>query len=601
MSLKAIRAPLLVGIVLLGGIAGLIYMVSVIKTTSFAGANTYSVYAIFEDVTGVVKNSNVTVVGIPVGIIEKISRVETEDGVRAKVDIRLSNDVALHTGVVKDGKLVGAATVIRKQSSILGDYYLSIVPGLYGDKLAEGEQIPVVIGTSGVDALFEQMGQWSQLYPRLDGILKNVEDISAGLATALGGEKQGETMGEIVSNLKEISVEIREIAERANTISAEVEKIVDEGTITKVAKNVEETSNDAREIADKLNRIVSAGNVEDLINNLAKTSEELSRFGMELSELVEKGIAPRITQLNRIFQNFERFSRTIANLADSHGKGLAATLDNLNTFSEKIVGLVTTTGSEVEATIGSMRGTLDTAQLSLRKLDDTLENIRTITTDMKEGKGTIGRLLTDDRLVEEVEEVISDTKEFVKSYTLMQTEVQLASSYFIEREAAKNVFSIRFQPKVDKYYLLQIVDDPRGYTVDKQVITETNDPSLPPVVKERIETTSHALKLSFQFAKRFYFMTGRFGIMENTGGIGLDFEFFRDRLSFQFDLFDFTLDQNPRLRSQVEWEVMKHLFLAGGADDLLNDAYRDYYFSAGVRFTDEDLKALLLASPPLSP
>ncbi len=599
MSLKAIRAPVLVGLVVLGGIAGLIYMVSVIKSTTFAGPDTYSVHAIFEDVTGVVEGSNVTLVGIPVGIIEKISRVETEEGVRARVDIRLSNDVELHTGIIKEGRLVGAATVIRKQSSILGDYYLSIVPGLYGDKLAEGEQIPVVIGTSGVDALFEQMGQWSQLYPRLDGILKNVEDISAGLATALGGEEQGRTLSEIVANLKDVSVEIKEIAERANTISTEVEKIVEEGTIATVAANIEATSSDAREIADKLNRIVSAGNVEELINNLAKTSEELSRFGQELSELVEKGIAPRISQLNRIFQNFERFSRTIANLADSHGEGLSATLKNFNTFSEKIVGLVTTTGTEVEATIGSMRGTLDTAQLSLRKLDETLENVRTITTDMREGKGTIGRLLTDDRLVEEVEEVISDTKEFVKSYTLMQTEVQLASSYFIQEEAAKNVFSIKFKPKVDKYYLLQIVDDPRGYTLDKHVVTETNDPNLPPVVKERIETTSHALKLSFQFAKRFYFMTGRFGIMENTGGLGLDFGFFRDRLSFQFDLFDFTMDENPRLRSQIEWEIMKHFFIAGGGDDLLNDAYRDYYFSAGIRFTDEDLKALLLASPPL--
>ena len=142
------------------------------------------------------------------------------------------------------------------------------------------------------------------------------------------------------------------------------------------------------------------------------------------------------------------------------------------------------------------------------------------------------------------------------------------------------------------------MDDPRGHTTSEMVVTQSSDTGL---VTERVEKTSHSLKFSFQFAKAYHFLTGRFGIMENTGGIGLDLTFFHNRLQFQFDLFDFTMNTNPRLRGAVEWEIITHFFLAGGADDVLNSAYRDYFFSVGIRFTDKDLKALLFAAPSVSP
>jgi phospholipid/cholesterol/gamma-HCH transport system substrate-binding protein len=391
------------------------------------------------------------------------------------------------------------------------------------------------------------------------------------------------------------------VGEGARSVAAEVQRLVDEGTVTRVATNIEDTTADAAEISERVKQIVQAGDVEALVKNLAETSRSLNEFGVQLSKVVEEGITPRISQLNRIFQNFERFSKVLADVSEGESGTVSETLTNLRNFSRELAALVQSSRSDVQGTISSVRGTLEKAQDSLTKLDDTLENMRAISQDLRAGKGTIGRLLTDDRLVEEVEEVITDTKEFVKSYTLMQTEVQLQSSYYVLDESAKNVFSIKFRPKVDKYYLLQVVDDPRGRTYERLVVTETNDPTMPAVLKERVETTTHDLKFSFQFAKSFYFLTGRFGIMESTGGIGLDFNFFKDRLAFQFDLFDFTLDNNPRLRTQVEWEVFRHFFVAGGADDLLNDRFRDYYFSAGVRFTDSDLKALLLASPPISP
>jgi phospholipid/cholesterol/gamma-HCH transport system substrate-binding protein len=597
-----IRAPVLVGIMLIATVFGFIYMVSVVKTTVFASEDTYLVYAIFDDVTGLVENSNVNMVGIPVGAIASIERVHTDEGVKARVGIRVDRKVVLYSGDQDpNGKLRGAASIVRKQSSILGDFFLALAPGAFGEPLKEGDEIPLVIGVSGLDAVFAQMEQMEHVGARLDRILAHVEEVSGGLAEVIGSETGRTNLKDIVANLKDISGESKTIAQRARRVSEEIESIVDDGTITRIASNIEETSLDARKIAQKLEAIVSAGDVEKLVDTLAETAGQLNKVGTQLNDLVESGINPRISQLERIFRNFERFSEFVADFSEGNRQTLADTLTNFRDFSGGLVSLLQRSQGDVEAAMSTVKGTLLSAQLSLQKLDESLENVREISAGLREGKGSIGRLLTDDRLVEEIEEIVSDTKGFVKSYTLMQTEVGLSSSYNYYQQSFKNVLSLRFRPKEDKYYLLQIVDDPRASISDTTILTTTNRPGYPEVLKEQVEETTHALKFSFQFAKKFYFMTGRFGIMENSGGLGLDFDFFKDRLEFQFDLYDFTMNDNPRLRGMVQFEVMNHFFLSGGIDDILNSDYRDYVFGIGLRFTDDDLKALLLAAPSISP
>jgi phospholipid/cholesterol/gamma-HCH transport system substrate-binding protein len=158
---------------------------------------------------------------------------------------------------------------------------------------------------------------------------------------------------------------------------------------------------------------------------------------------------------------------------------------------------------------------------------------------------------------------------------------------------------LRLQPREDKYYLLEIIDDPRGRTTTKTVVTQTNDPNLPPVVHETSSTTSEGIKVSFQFAKQWYFLTGRFGIFEGSGGLGMDFEFFNKRLKLTADAFDFTADEEPRIRFLASYEFLKHFYFTAGLDDLLNRSRIDYFVGTGLRFTDDDLKAILTVAPTL--
>ena len=91
--------------------------------------------------------------------------------------------------------------------------------------------------------------------------------------------------------------------------------------------------------------------------------------------------------------------------------------------------------------------------------------------------------------------------------------------------------------------------------------------------------------------------TGRFGIKESTGGLGLDLHLLDDRFELRQDVFGFGEELSPRWRVALSYEFIRKLWLLGGVDDILNGDRRDYFVGLQLRFTDHDLKTILPFAP----
>jgi phospholipid/cholesterol/gamma-HCH transport system substrate-binding protein len=125
-----------------------------------------------------------------------------------------------------------------------------------------------------------------------------------------------------------------------------------------------------------------------------------------------------------------------------------------------------------------------------------------------------------------------------------------------------------------------------------------------------------AIRFTFQFAKRFSWLTLRYGLKESTGGVGADtdLQWFNRDLRLSMDVFDASFDQYPRVKLTAAYEVFRHVYVLGGVDELLNtpqnlrivkgasdvpiqfDTFRygrDFFLGGMLRFNDEDLSALL--------
>ncbi len=103
--------------------------------------------------------------------------------------------------------------------------------------------------------------------------------------------------------------------------------------------------------------------------------------------------------------------------------------------------------------------------------------------------------------------------------------------------------------------------------------------------------------ISAQYGKRFDNTLLRFGAIESTGGIGVDYFMNHDKLKFSAEAFDWNAvndirGDSPHLKAQARYQVLKHLELYGGWDNFLNSQAQNFFFGLGLRFIDNDLKYL---------
>ena len=225
-----------------------------------------------------------------------------------------------------------------------------------------------------------------------------------------------------------------------------------------------------------------------------------------------------------------------------------------------------------------------------------LQHINAISGGIDRGQGTAGRLVRDDTLIDEVENVAGGVNDLVGPLTRLQTIVILRTEYNFIASSLRTYVGLRLQPRSDTYLEFGLTDDPRGLTTRTSTVYTSTNPNDPHSWRETQETTTSGFRFTLLLARRIGPFTPRFGIIESTGGLGLDVDipvFHPDQLELQADLFDFAADTYPRLRVTMAFEFLRHAWLLGGIDDILNGPRTDYFLGAMLRFNDEDLKSIL--------
>jgi phospholipid/cholesterol/gamma-HCH transport system substrate-binding protein len=274
-------------------------------------------------------------------------------------------------------------------------------------------------------------------------------------------------------------------------------------------------------------------------------------------------------------------------------------LDNVRVITEEVRVLVAGTQGEKgePGTATEVRTIVDKLSTASGSLENTLKNLESATDRIERGEGTLGRLSKDDKLIRDAEEVAEGVGEVVGSFSRLQTIVSLRSDYMFRSQAIKSFVELRLQPREDKYYSLEIVNDPRGLTRIQQIDVDTTNPNDPPHYREIRSVTSNAFRFSLQFAQQFGPVVGRFGIKESTGGIGVDLLLLDNAFEFRQDLFGFGEVVTPRWRANLGYAFLNRLWLLGGVDDILTTDRRDYFVGLQLRFNDRDLKNALPFTP----
>lgn len=363
-------------------------------------------------------------------------------------------------------------------------------------------------------------------------------------------------------------------------------KLKDGDEITHVIEFTEaaDVLDEVRQIADRVKAVAEqlAGsigtqqggqNMRDILKNLAEATGAMNDTIRE----------------NRAYIN--ETLRNVAGITQSGAPEIARILENVRDITEQVRALVAAT--QAGKAPGELRETIDNVRNASRSLESALAHVDTVAGRVDRGEGTIGRLSKDETLINEVQGVVEGVNDYVGGLMRLQTVVGLRTDYNFLANDIKTYVELRLQPREDKYYLLQLINDPRGLTTIQQQDVDTTNPQLPTHYQTVTTTTSNSFRFSAEFARRLGPFTGRFGIIESTGGVGLDLHLLQDRFELSQDIFGFGEEVQPRYRVSIGYEFIHRLWLLGGVDHLFASDLRDYFLGLQLRFTDDDLKTIL--------
>ena len=362
---------------------------------------------------------------------------------------------------------------------------------------------------------------------------------------------------------------------------------------------------------DQIGTVVETAGMGDIMNDVGaiahsvravarqmETSFGSDEAGQQMADALRNLSEALATVNETIQQNQEVVNRTLENIESittNARPDLDEILDNIAAITEQVRLLIENNQDDVDRGVGELDDTIASIHRASDQLDHVLADLGEVTERTAAGEGTIGRLTSDEHLIDEVEDTTEGISDFVGGITRLRTIMELRSEYNFLSNAFKNYFTFRILPREGRYFYIQLVDDPRG-RIDQQTVQVRRSPPAvgePEFYEEQRITTTRAMLVSIMVAQRIYFATFRFGILESSGGLGLDLNFFDDSLEINAEIFQFSDSTNPRLRFRASYEILPSLYVLGGADDVLNERTVDFFLGAMLRFDDNDLTSLL--------
>jgi phospholipid/cholesterol/gamma-HCH transport system substrate-binding protein len=522
-----------------------------IRTGGYSERESYMVHAFFKDATGLTWKSKLQIAGIQVGEVEEIGL----EGPRARLGIRVKKGIELHAD---------ACFTKTYPSALLPDAVLEAQPG--SERTAKLEELPEA---EREVKCVREAATVQQVTDMMAAIATDIQTITGDLAKTVSGD-QG--MREIVENLARVTARIDQV------VDANGQRFAD------ILENTRGLTGDLAEMSSR-----DKERVHQIARNIEELTQRLNYVLASVQDIVDPGGGPPGATPGK---------------PGAPGTPGAPGAESAGALAAREPG---------SAEAQSVKQAVDRLSSSLGRLDELM-------TKVNDGKSVAGKLLVDERLGRQVGSAIEGASQYYEKLTKLQVQLNLRSEWLLNQSidtgtpGTKIYFSARLLPRPDKFFLIELVSDPRGVdTVTTETVTPQNGPSA--TVTRR--TNEEKLTFTAQIGKRYGPLTFRAGIIEGSGGVGSDLHLLRDRLQLSASVYQFSrvfqtdsgnVEQAvyPRAKVWLNWYFWDHFYVTTGADDFLNrwqtgrypggrqfSVGTDVFFGGGLYFTDEDLKTLL--------
>jgi len=364
---------------------------------------------------------------------------------------------------------------------------------------------------------------------------------------------------------------------------SQTERSVD---IDRLLQHIGLIADDIRGVTSSLNRVLAGQAGEEAISDILGNAKDITR---NLNSVIVSNEAA----LHAALENTRQLTENLNRIVTQNDEKVSQVMDSLKAASremEKTFAVLSELTGGVNRGEGTI-GQLLKDKTTVDKLNKTLASLEEMTEKINEGRGTIGKLINDEETVRNLNEGLTGLSRYVNKAEQFRTFLSYRGEYLFENSNTKSYLDLRIQPNEDKFYILGIVSDPRGRRTTRDYITNG-------VTTRTEEWDRDGILFNLQIGKRYRDLVLRGGLIESTGGFGIDYLALNDKLKLSFEAFDFSSDRRAHLKTGVEYRLLKHLYLTAGWDDFISDQdNRSIYGGVSIRFEDDDLKYLLTSTP----
>ncbi len=259
------------------------------------------------------------------------------------------------------------------------------------------------------------------------------------------GKKSASLLGESVVVLTPGTPDHRKLRD-----GDEIRVIVDETTPGQLMDEVKEIADSVRAVAQQLANSIGTEqggqNIRLILQNVAEATDALNQTIRENREVIRDAL------------------RNVDAITQTANPELAKILENIRVVTQDVRELLAAAGQTPQGQKGDLRDTVEHLDHASKSLESALSHIDSVTGRIDRGEGTIGRLTKDEALVNEVQGVAEGVNDYVQDLTRLQTIVGLRSDYNFLANTIKSYVELRLQPREDKYYVVELINDPRGLT-----------------------------------------------------------------------------------------------------------------------------------------
>ena len=349
-------------------------------------------------------------------------------------------------------------------------------------------------------------------------------------------------------------------------------------TQTKTYASFDETSNSINEAAKKFDKFMvridalvanNEKNFTELIANFRDAGAEFKETGRMINEKLPKMI--------------DKF--------DTVGTEFAATGKMINEKLPKVLDKFESVGGEFETTGKTINEKLPPIMDKFTKIEDTVQGV------LDENRETLKSAVKNvdtafvgvDKASKKVESSFDKLDKYLSSTTKSRLGIEAKVEHLGKDNYNKSYFGVDYSPKPTIHYLADIIATNDYRDAGGGIPKTTN-------LHEKGRTV-----VSAQYGKDFGDARLRGGIIESTGGFGVDYFMLNKKLKFSLDSFDFNPYDDVRgnhahLKSYLTYTMKKHIQLYTGYDNFLNSEAKNLFFGLGVKFEDDDLKYLIGSS-----